>query len=101
MKIKKTRILFAFVLALVLQVSCTQSYRTAIPTPILAEVPKLLVRGEKHRLAVETSPGVECHAGVAYYDLNDKCINTSGFCSAIRSSAMAGPLGLRRPCSQS
>ena len=27
--------------------------------------------------------------------------NTSGFCSAIRNKASAGPLGLRRPCSQS
>ena len=72
MKNKKTRIFIAFVLALVLQVSCHQSSRPLIPTPILAEVPKLLVRGEKHRFSVETSPGVECHAGVAYYDLNDK-----------------------------
>ena len=27
--------------------------------------------------------------------------NTSGFCSAILNKASAGPLGLRRPCSQS
>ena len=76
MKNKKTRIFIAFVLALVLQVSCHQSSRPLIPTPILAEVPKLLVRGEKHRFSVETSPGVECHAGVAYYDLNDEWIIT-------------------------
>jgi hypothetical protein len=31
----------------------------------------------------------------------DNCINTSGFCSAIRNKATAGPLGLRLPCSQS
>ena len=28
-------------------------------------------------------------------------INASGFCSAIRNKATAGPLGLRLPCSQS
>lgn len=28
-------------------------------------------------------------------------MNTSGLCSAIRNKATAGPLGLRRPCSQS
>src|SRR5215210_1689968 len=31
----------------------------------------------------------------------DKCRNTSGFCSAILNKAIAGPLGLRLPCSQS
>ncbi len=31
----------------------------------------------------------------------DKRRNTSGFCSAIRNNATAGPLGLRLPCSQS
>lgn len=37
--------------------------------------------------------------------INSKCYeicrNTSGFCSAIRKSASAGPLGFRLPCSQS
>ena len=37
------------------------------------------------------------HSARAYAN----CINTSGFCSAIRNKAIAGPLGLRLPCSQS
>jgi len=31
----------------------------------------------------------------------ESSVNTLGFCSAIRNKAAAGPLGLRRPCSQS
>jgi len=31
----------------------------------------------------------------------ESSVNTSGFCSAMRNKATAGPLGLRRPCSQS
>src|SRR4030067_1950458 len=39
-----------------------------------------------------------CLSGIFAYD---NSINTSGFCSAIRNNASAGPLGFRRPCSQS
>jgi len=35
------------------------------------------------------------------WDDHVNCKNASGFCSAIRNKAMAGPLGLRLPCSQS
>lgn len=31
----------------------------------------------------------------------DNCVKTSGCCSAILNNATAGPLGFRRPCSQS
>ena len=75
----KPRILVAFVLVLVVQVGCRvteRPYPTSVSTPILAEVPKVAVRGEKHKFSIETNPGVECHAGIAYYDLNDKWMIT-------------------------
>jgi hypothetical protein len=74
MQNKKNRILVAFFLALVVQVSCNQAYPTSMPTPILADVPKLLVRGEKHRFSVKTNPGAECHAAIGYNNLKDKWI---------------------------
>jgi hypothetical protein len=73
--VKKTRILVAIVVVFIVQVSCKvtqRSYPTSISTPIVVNVPELLVRGEKYKFSIETTPGVECHAGIAYYNLSDK-----------------------------
>ena len=75
MEIKKPIILVAIVVVLGIQVGCRaphQTYPESISTPIIVNAPKLLVRGEKYRFSVETTPKVKCHAGVAYYDLKDK-----------------------------
>jgi hypothetical protein len=75
MEMKRTRILAAIAVFLAVQVGCKvtqKSYPTARSTPIVANVPELLVRGEKYSFSIETTPGVECHAGIAYYNLSDK-----------------------------
>jgi hypothetical protein len=41
-------------------------------TAIMADVPKLVVQGEEHVFSIQTTPGVECHAGISYYNTNDK-----------------------------
>ena len=45
-----------------------------MPTPILADVPKLLVRGEKYNFSIKTNPGAECHAAIGYDNLKEKWI---------------------------
>ena len=77
MRNKRTRILVAFVLVLVSQVSCSapeQSYRTAMPIAITVNVPKLILRGEIRKFSVKTTPGIECYAGIGYYNTEDKLI---------------------------
>lgn len=74
---KKLRILFVFVLVFVAQTSCRapeQQYPTLMPTAIYANVPNLLVRGEKNTFSINTVPEVECHAGIGYYNFSDKWI---------------------------
>jgi len=70
MKKKQNKIVQAVILVLLIQVSCTApelSYSTAMPTPILAEVPKIVTRGETHQFSITTVPDVECRAGIGYY----------------------------------
>jgi len=68
--------LSAVIVALIVQLSCERSYPASMPTPILADVPKLLVRGQEYKFTVQTTPGVECHAGIGYYNNNDKWVTT-------------------------
>ena len=62
-----------FILIFVVQVSCKapeQSFPASMPTPVLANVPKVISKGEKQSFSIATIPGVECHAGIGYYDLD-------------------------------
>ena len=73
----KNRILVAFVLVLVVQVSYgapEQSYPASMPTAITANVPKLILRGESQKFSIKTTPGIECYAGIGYYNTEDKLI---------------------------
>lgn len=75
----KYRILFASLVVLVVQISCKapeRGYPSSMPTPIYAEVPSLLTRGEKHIFSVDAAPGIECHAGIAFYDIDDNWIKS-------------------------
>ena len=71
------RILVAFVLVLLVQISCgapEQSYPEFMPTAITANVPKLILRGEKQKFSMKTTPGIECYAGIGYYNDEDELI---------------------------
>lgn len=59
------------------QVNCRftqRPYPESMPTAIHANVPKLLVRGVEHKFSLQTTPGVECYAGIGYYDMSDKWV---------------------------
>jgi hypothetical protein len=74
---RRFSVVSAIVLVMFAQVNCqmTQTpYSTTAPTAIFAEVPKLLVRGEEHKFSIQTTPEVECHAGIGYYNINDKWV---------------------------
>ena len=73
----KTGILSALIVVVVSQISCKvteQPYPTSMPTPIYAQVPSILMRGNKYTFSFEAIPEAECHAGVAFYDTNDKWV---------------------------
>jgi hypothetical protein len=77
MKNPKNKILVAFVLILMVQVSCRQSYPAeSVPTAITANVPKLILRGESQKFSIKTTPGIECYAGIGYYNIEDKWVFT-------------------------
>ena len=74
---KKIGIPMVFIVMLTVQLSCKvteRPYPVSLPTAIFAEVPKLLTRGEKHQFSIQATPGVECHAGIGYYNMKDKWI---------------------------
>ena len=73
----KYRILVAIVLVLIIQINCgapEQSYRTAMPIAITANVPKLILRGEVQKFSVKTISEIDCYAGIGYYNTEDKLI---------------------------
>jgi hypothetical protein len=76
---KKFIISLLFILILAIQVGCQapeQSYPVSMPTPIFAEVPNIANRGEKQSFTIQTISGVECHAGIGYYDHDGKWITS-------------------------
>jgi len=75
MEMKRTSILAMIAVVLAVQVSCRftqRSYLTEKPTPIVANVPKLLVRGEEYKFSIKTTSEAQCHAAIGYYDLENK-----------------------------
>lgn len=70
-------LLTALLIAVLSQISCKVielEYSASRPTPIYAQIPSLLQRGEKYTFSIETIPGVDCHAGVAFFDIKDKWV---------------------------
>jgi hypothetical protein len=71
----KKRIKYILLSLLLIQVGCyapEQSYPTIMPTPIIAQIPELLKRGEEYTFTIHTSPDTLCHAGIGYYNNQDK-----------------------------
>jgi hypothetical protein len=73
----KIKRLSALTIIMIGQLSCRitqQAYPDSMPTPVYVQVPSLLEREIKYTFSIETIPGAECSAGVAFYDTNDKWI---------------------------
>jgi hypothetical protein len=51
------------------------AYPSEMPTPIYATVPPVVQRGKEYFFSIETSPSATCHAGIVFWDTNDKWIH--------------------------
>ena len=76
-------------------------YAEEIPEGLEVNTVSLKVNGSSISDYLLESGGVLGSHRMTLPRFYNNSVNTSGFCSAIRNKASAGPLGLRRPCSQS
>lgn len=74
---KNKKIILALFLVWVVQTSCyapEQVYPTSMPTPIYAQIPSSVTRGENYSFSIKTAPGVVCHAGIIFFNTYDEWV---------------------------
>lgn len=71
----KRRTSLVFLMLLSIQVSCyapEQTYPTSMRTPVYVQIPERLTRGTEYTITVSSLPRSICHAGVGFYNDDDK-----------------------------
>ena len=72
-----TRKFLSLLMILAVQINCSapkQAYQTTPSLPISAEIPSVVVSGQKYLFIIQTSPDVICNAGIAFWNTDNKWV---------------------------